>query len=261
MGALLLAAAALTPVPASAQTAPLDLGTDDWKFTAFLYGYFAELKGTVDVGGSSTDIDVPFHTLLDHLKMGFMGALEATKGRWGMFTGVLYMDIGGDTSQVRNFSVNNTAVPVSTDLNLDIKAVVWTLAGQYRAISDARWTVDLLAGARMLYLESTVDYTITGPLGSIQGTRETSGTTWDGIVGTKGRYTFGDNREWFVPFYLDVGTGQSQLTWQGSAGLGYSFRWGDIIAAWRYLDWSGRSGKRVEDLSLNGPMLGVELHW
>jgi hypothetical protein len=41
-------------------------------------------------------------------------------------------------------------------------------------------------------------------------------------VGVKGRYTFGDDGKWFVPFYLDVGTGQSQLTWQISSGLGYS---------------------------------------
>ena len=261
LGTLLRAAAALAPVPASAQTAPASLESDGWQFTAFLYGYFPQLKGTVDVGGSSTDIDVPFHTLLDHLKMGFMGAFEVSKGRWGMYTGVLYMDVSGGSSQVRNFSVNNVAVPVSTDLNLDLKAVVWTLAGQYRVVADPTWTVDLLAGARMLYLKSSIDYTIVDPLRFAQGNRETSGTTWDGIVGTKGRYAFGENHEWFVPFYLDVGTGQSQLTWQASAGIGYSFRWGDVVAAWRYLDWNGRSGKRVEDLSLNGPMLGVELHW
>jgi hypothetical protein len=178
-----------------------------------------------------------------------------------LYTGVLYMDVGGDTSQVRNFSINGAAVPVSTDLSLDLKAVVWTLAGQYRVVSTPSWTVDLLGGARMLYLKAAVDYTISDPLRSNQGSRETSGTTWDGIVGTKGRYGFGDQRQWFVPFYLDLGTGQSALTWQASTGIGYSFRWGDVIATWRYLDWNGRSGKHVEDLSLNGPMLGAELHW
>ena len=45
---------------------------------------------------------------------------------------------------------------------------------------------------------------------------------WDGIVGVKGRYAFGDNRAWSMPFYLDVGHGQSEVTWQVAAGLGYS---------------------------------------
>jgi hypothetical protein len=30
---------------------------------------------------------------------------------------------------------------------------------------------------------------------------------------------FGDKREWFVPYYADVGTGQSERTWQLYGGL------------------------------------------
>jgi hypothetical protein len=35
---------------------------------------------------------------------------------------------------------------------------------------------------------------------------------------------------WFAPFYLDVGTGATKLTWQGFAGVGYAYRWGDVVA-------------------------------
>ncbi len=52
----------------------------------------------------------------------------------------------------------------------------------------------------------------------------------------KGRLTFGDNREWFVPNYFDVGTGQTDLTWQAIGGLGYGFKWGEVIAVWRCPD-------------------------
>ena len=64
-----------------------------------------------------------------------------------------------------------------------------------------------------------------------------------------------------MPFYLDVGTGQTELTWQGVAGIGYSFRWGDVVGVYRYLAWNGKSGKPLQDLNLGGPMVGVELHW
>jgi len=64
-----------------------------------------------------------------------------------------------------------------------------------------------------------------------------------------------------VPFYLDVGTGQSDLTWQGATGLGYAFGWGETLAMGRYLDYSFKSGKSLEDMNFNGPMLGVALHW
>jgi len=84
---------------------------------------------------------------------------------------------------------------------------------------------------------------------------------WDGIIGVKGRASFGANREWFVPYYLDVGTGQSDFTWQGIIGIGYQFHWGAVTAAWRYLDYEFKSGKPLESLNLSGPAIGVTFRW
>jgi len=64
-----------------------------------------------------------------------------------------------------------------------------------------------------------------------------------------------------VPFYLDVGTGQSDLTWQVAAGVGYSFQWGEVLAMWRYLDYNFKSGSDLEELNFNGAMLGVTFRW
>lgn len=62
---------------------------------------------------------------------------------------------------------------------------------------------------------------------------------------------------WFVPYYFDVGTGNSNLTTQIMTGIGHSFRWGDVRAAWRYIDYRFKSGDLVDSLSFNGPMVGV----
>jgi hypothetical protein len=61
--------------------------------------------------------------------------------------------------------------------------------------------------------------------------------------------------------YLDVGAGQSQLTWQVNAGLGYQFDWGSVIATWRYLDYNFKSGSRIESMNFNGPTVGVAFRW
>lgn len=42
---------------------------------------------------------------------------------------------------------------------------------------------------------------------------------------------FGDAGQWFVPYHFDIGVGESTLTWQAAVGLGYAFRWGDVVAA------------------------------
>ena len=36
-------------------------------------------------------------------------------------------------------------------------------------------------------------------------------TIWDGIIGAKGRLALGANRQWFVPYYVDVGTGAADI--------------------------------------------------
>jgi len=258
MAATFLAIAASMSGTAAAQAAPASSDADKWQFNVGLYGYFPALKGQVISGSSSTDIDLPFHDILDALKMTFMGEVSVRNGRWGAFVDALYMDLGsGKISQTKNVSVGGATFPVATSESLDVRAWVWTLAGDYRLVSTPEWTVDALAGARSLYLKAKIDYSV----GPIDGHKETSGTAWDGIIGVKGRYAFGDQREWFVPFYLDVGTGQTAFTWQGLAGIGYRFHWGDAVATWRYMDWNGKSGKPIQDLNLNGPLLGVQLHF
>ena len=80
-------------------------------------------------------------------------------------------------------------------------------------------------------------------------------------MGVKGRYNFGAQREWFVPFYADVGTGESDLTYMLFGGLGYQFRWGSVLAGWRYVDYKFKSDSQIERLDFNGPMVGVGFNW
>jgi len=106
----------------------------------------------------------------------------------------------------------------------------------------------------------------TGDIGSIvlPGRRvdaDVSLNNWDAIVGFKGRTALGDERRWFIPYYADVGTGESKVTWQAMAGIGYAFRWGDVVAAWRYVDYEMKSGKKVENLTFNGPAVAAVFHW
>lgn len=260
---MLAAAALFVPATAMAQAAPASEEPDEWQVTADLYGYFPDITGKVNSpgGSGSTDIDIPFHDVLSHLQMAFMGAVAVHNDRWGMFADALYMDLNAQKKLTRDFQVGGGEVPVTANVTVGLRAWVWTLAGEYRVVAGPGWTMDMYAGARSLYLNPTLDYKVIDPPLGIKGSSGTSGTSWDGIVGLKGRYAFGDDHQWFVPYYLDVGTGDTRLTWQGLAGIGYSYHWGDLVAAWRYLEWKGKSGQALQDLTLSGPMVGVMLHW
>jgi hypothetical protein len=64
---------------------------------------------------------------------------------------------------------------------------------------------------------------------------------------------------WFIPYYADVGTGDSNLTWQAMLGLGYRFDWGHVTLAYRALGYD--FNKDNTDLTLYGPGLGVGFRW
>ena len=257
----ILAVAALACLPALAN-AQSD-GT--WRYRATLYGYFPSVSGhsrfPADGGGSSIDVDSG--KVIDSIDGFFMGAFEAHNGRWGLFTDYMYLSLGASRQNSRDFTINGSLdVSTSADLGLDLEGSVWTLAGEYRLPSAAPLTLDVLAGARMFRLKPSLRWNISGNIGTLDplrrsGSYENTSTQWDAIVGVKGRYALGSSQRWIVPFYLDVGAGDSRLTWQASAGLGYAFSWGEVSLLWRYLAYEMKTGNPQQELKFNGPMVGA----
>jgi hypothetical protein len=243
---------------AAQSTAPWPTGT--WRFAGTLYLY-----------GPSIDADnvvVDASDLFDSLNGAFMGAFEANNGVWGVFTDFLYVDVSGSKSATRDFSISDVNVPasVTADLDLGIKGSAWTIAGEYRLQSTREATVDVLLGARYLDVEPKLSFGLHGDVASIPsasrgGSFEINARNWDAIVGLKARYAFGDRLQWYVPLYADIGAGDSELTWQAAAGLGYSFGWGDVVGLWRYLRYEFKSDQAIQNLAFNGPMIGVTFRW
>jgi len=262
---LSLAAGVLAPGIGQAQTTP-----DEWRVGATVYGYLPSLGGStrfpVQSGGGS--IDVPVDKIVDGIEFVVMGALDVHNGRWGAFTDLMYLDLGGSKSQTRDFTIGGQQIPADTsaNLDLDLKGVIWTLAGEYRVVADAGLTLDLLAGTRLADLEQELRWDISGSLGTLPPTARTRSSkaevsNWDFLVGIKGRYRLEQAREWSLPFYLDVGTGDSDLTWQIAAGVGYAFGWGELSAVYRYLDYDMKSGRPIQDLNFSGFMVGATFRW
>ncbi|MGB5567908.1 MAG: hypothetical protein WBM81_01280 [Sedimenticolaceae bacterium] len=63
-----------------------------------------------------------------------------------------------------------------------------------------------------------------------------------------------------MSYYGDVGTGDSDLTWQGRLGLGYRFDEVDAIFGYRYLDYD-IGGTDIDDITIKGPYAGVKMHF
>ena len=262
-GATVLIGAGVSPGAAAQEL------SDQWKFRAFIYMWAPQITGSATFpGGNTASIDMKFHTILDHLKMTGMGSLEAQKGRWGAFTDVVYMNIGGTNTTTRDRTIDGIPLPIGVTSNtgMNLKSWIWTLAGSYRVQAAPDSEVDLFAGARMLTIEPTLTYNFSVDVGPFVGPARAGSRTvkekdWNAIAGVKGRAMFGANREWFIPYYADIGTGDSDLTWQIFAGIGYSFSWGEAMLTYRYLDYNFNSSSKVNDLTIKGPLLGAAFRW
>jgi hypothetical protein len=259
----LAAAAVAAPASASAQA------SDQWNYTAAIYGYFPTIGGTSvfppPVGSQSASVDIG--TILDNLRFAFMGSFEARKGLWGGYTDIIYMNLEASKSDVRSIALGGVVpVGVGATATFGLKGWVWTLAGQYRVVDDPDFKTDVVFGARQLNVTPKLSWAFTGQVGLIPvadraGSRETSLNNWDAIVGAKGRVSFGDENKWYVPYYLDLGTGASKFTWQTYAGVGYSFGSWDVVGAYKYVSYTFKSGDAMEDLTFSGPAIAAVFRW
>jgi len=255
---------------------------DQWQFSVAPYLWFPTIDGTLQYsgGGASGSPTVDFEAspsdYLKDLDFAIFLAADARKGKWSVFTDVAYFKLSSDTSSVRSVDFDagpGPANPVSATLNAGtsstMESVIWTLAGGYGFVNEPSASLDFIAGARYLTLKATTDWQLTttvvgpgpGQVFPASGTISERENLLDGIVGVRGRVKFGDS-DWFTPYYLDVGTGSSELTWQGQLGVGYAFKWGDFVLAYRHLAYAQNDNdKLIQDLELSGFAVGGIFHF
>jgi len=259
-------AAPLAALAIALPTAARAQADEPWKFQFALYGWLPAISGDssypVRTGGAN--VDVSMGDVLDALNFTLQGNFEARKGKWGVWTDLVYADFGASKSRSRDFTIDGShPVGIDADLRLDIKSWIWTLAGLYNLSETPEFVADGLLGARYLDLGNTLSWTLSNTIANVprSGSASADLKNWDAIAGVKGRFMFGDQRRWFVPYYLDLGAGESKFTWQANAGIGYMFDWGAVVASWRYLDYDFKSSQKVDSLSFNGPLVGVAFRW
>ncbi|MEA3411503.1 MAG: hypothetical protein U9R74_08175 [Pseudomonadota bacterium] len=256
---------------------------DGWKFSITPYLWLPSLSGDLNYGpppegGGSPSVSIDASDILDNLELALMLGGTASKGRWLIGTDVIYLDFSGAKSKVQSVDLN----PGQGDINIgtaDLNAGtdssltgwLWTLAGGYAVVQKPKLDLAVLAGFRYFGLDSKTNWQLTGTVtgtgpGGNTATFARTGTTkksediWTGIAGIRGQYHLGDSN-WFTNFYADVGGASSTFTWQGMAGIGYAFGWGDVLLDYRYLYYSQSGDQLVDNLSFGGLALGARFRF
>jgi len=185
-----------------------------------------------------------------------MGALEARRGKWSILTDVIYLNLGNTGNSTISIGPGS-GIPINARVDQDLKAwVVMTSLG-YTAVQQEQVLMDVLGGVRYLSLDADAKLSVNGPLPPTPPPAKVSKSVslWDGIVGIRGQFDLSDR--WSVPFYADIGAGDSDLTWQALLGVTYRFSWGDLRLAYRHLEYDQKNDRLIQNMSLSGPALGV----
>jgi opacity protein-like surface antigen len=235
---------------------------DEWQFTLTPYLWAPSISGnmkfSLPVGSGEGKADVSSSDYLENLQFAAMLSFEAAKGRWSILSDFLYFEFSDSN---RDATVPGLGVGSGFAINADtgLKALVFSMAGAYTVFKNQNGNFDVLAGLRYANVEGKVDLNINGPLpaGWRSSRFSESEDFIDPIIGFRGKLLLGKN--WFMPYYFDIGgfSVDSDLTLQAYAGIGYRFTdWFSLSLGYRYLYYDFGNTKLVEDITLNGGVLG-----
>lgn len=224
-----------------------------------LYGWLPSLDGNIaysipylDNGTNSNKEGES--NIADNLDMILMGSYEARKDQWSLLTDIIYLKMSASEetsiaspSALGLFSANIASEQELTGLLLGVY-------GGYNIIDD-ELKMDFIAGVRYFSLE----FDISLVLNNVALTIAPSIDALDAIVGVQGSYTI--NEDWYIPYHLDIGTGDSDITMEADISLGYRFDWGDVLLTYRYLHYGFGDDRIVNDFDLYGPKIGLVFHF
>lgn len=248
--------------------------SNQWQFAITPYLWLPNIDGTLKYNvppGTSgrPEVEVGPNDYLENLDFVIMINAEVRKGKWSAFTDVIYLDFSDEKSNVKSIDfvdtgINAVSSSIDAGTQTSLKGATWTLAGGYSVLQGDFGRLELLAGFRYFGLEASSGWnltaTIDGPDGGQvfprSGSISQREDIWDGVIGLRGRLNLGTGR-FYVPYYFDIGTGSSEVTWNGVIGLGYGFKWGDIMLDYRHLYYDMGNDNLVQDMRFSGPALGV----
>ena len=228
---------------------------DKWQYELTIYGWLPSIDGSLKYnlpgdGGDALPIDAS--DVLDSLNFTIMGNFTAHYNKWSFATDIIYLDMSNS---------KNTVIPIgqeAVDFSAKLSLSGWLITGiaGYDVVQTDRVRLAVIGGLRYLTLDADTGLSLTGP-GPLDPYTSLSESVdlWDGIVGVRGAIML--NEQWYLPYYADIGAGDSDLTWQLFGGVGYKFTWGDIKLGYRYLKYDQDDDKLLQDFEFYGPIMGV----
>ena len=222
------------------------------------------------IGDGFLETEIGPNQYLTKLEFALMLNAQARRGPWSLAADYIGVRAAGQGSSIGGISIGGNLLPgtrpgvsVDTGISSTLRTRLWSVVGGYALATGDAHTVDVIAGMRLGQLEAGIDWRLSGSLTLPNGTpalertgsAQVSRNVTDAIVGLRGTWKIDGN--WSLPWYVDIGTGTSQFTWQALVGAAYAFGWGEVTLAYRHLSLKGDGGSAFESVTLSGPLIGA----
>ncbi|MDX1403593.1 MAG: hypothetical protein R3192_03600 [Woeseiaceae bacterium] len=250
---------------------------DQWQYTLTPYLWLPRIDGNLNYslppgGSGSPNISVGPTDWLDLLNFAVLVSGSARKNDFVVFSDLVYLSMSTTDSKVSSVDLPGPGLlpplPVDVALTLGTKSeldgLAWTLAAGYRIEDSSTSSMDAFAGVRYFGVDVSTRWSLTSdimaPGGSTvlpsEGGVSSDVDFWDAIIGIRGQFDL-TAEALSVPYYIDIGSGQSDLTWQAMAGVSWAFGWGDLLLVYRHLEYDEGSGGLLNNFSFSGPLVGA----
>lgn len=237
------AAADETVLPTSSAPAIEDRLT----FVFAPYVWAAGIEGkSAQFGLPTVDLDVSFGDILGNLDIAVMAVAEVRYGKIGLFTDLVFADIGTGS--------NPTPGPLFGSVRADVQSLFFTPMLSYRLVEQDGAHLDAMAGLRVWHNETKLRFSA----GVLPAVSAKDSETWvDPTIGAKGRVALNENV--FVTGWAIVGGfgASSDFMWDVFGGAGYEVKdWFSLAAGYRGTGVDYSNSGFVYDVTQHGPIVG-----
>lgn len=239
-----------------------------WQYEMTIYAWAKSLDGSV----GSLDLDLNFaDDLLDMLDGAFMTRFEANKGPLVLYANYEYTKIGTDVDVDRPLRVSTPGGRLDPSVNIEADVTDtqnrFDLGAGYTVHQGEATKWQVLGGAK--WFEDDVEvkhFRVSGPSGrpileDLPTSKDIKEDWWQGFIG--GRFVSRLSESWRMQGRLDYGYGGSDSdSWTAELSANWRFnQWGAINFGYRYTEIDHEDGHYSYDMTEQGPLIGLAIHW
>lgn len=217
---------------------------EGWEFQLSPYGWASGVEGTVGVGRLSAPVDIGFDDVLEDMDAGVMLALDGRRDRFGFILEGFWLKVSGSAG---------TPGSAFSEVDVKVNEVLINGAVYYRAVEEP-FTLDLMAGARYIYLDADIDF----DPGLVAGRSADGSKDWiDPVLGFRSRFPITDRLSAVVMADIGGFGVSSDLTWQLYGGFNYQLSDStELKLGWRHMEIDYDGGNFDYDVEMDGLTIG-----